>query len=165
MPPTWQLDGIEESVESSNSWWHVNSSAIAHVVWKLGHEYIWCWETGCTQKPTKIHVLLVQSRQTTCYTHVYITFQRKEKLQYPKINIQYVLFCQRSTPEAQYSACLVLSAFNTRSSIFSMFCFVSVQHPKFNIQFAKFIFHTTMFNIDIWITDVLYMTLIRTMFI
>ena len=79
----------------------------------------------------------------------------------------YYLSTQRkaSISEDQYPVCFVLSAFNTRSSIFSMFCFVSVQHPKFNIQFAKFIFHTTMFNIDIWITDVLYMTLIRTMFI
>ena len=32
-PQTWQLDGIEGSVESSYSCW----SAIAHIVRKLGH--------------------------------------------------------------------------------------------------------------------------------
>jgi hypothetical protein len=31
------MDGIEGSVESSNSCWSVNISAIAYVVWKLGH--------------------------------------------------------------------------------------------------------------------------------
>ena len=34
---TWPLDGIEGNIESSNSYWSVKISAIAHVIRKLGH--------------------------------------------------------------------------------------------------------------------------------
>ena len=36
--PQHNLDGIEGSFESTNSYWGVKISAIAHVVWILGHE-------------------------------------------------------------------------------------------------------------------------------
>ena len=116
---------------------------------KNQQKYTFCWYNLDKRRVILMYILPFNAKKSFNIRSSIFSMLCFVSVQHPKLNIQHVLFCQCSTPEAQYSACLVLSAFNTRSSIFSMFCFVSIQHPKFNIQFAKFIFHTTMFNIDI----------------
>jgi len=65
------LDGIEGSVENSNSCGSVNISAIAHALRKLGYaQLMMLGDTLHKKNPTKIHFFLVESRQTTFYTHV-----------------------------------------------------------------------------------------------
>ena len=73
--------GIEGSVESSNSCWSVNISAIAHVVWKLGHAKLMMLGDKLHTKNNENTRFLFESRQTTFYIHnlkVYINFQRKK---------------------------------------------------------------------------------------